>query len=178
MAIKAAQLRDRLRKIAEAFPEKVAKIQKQLAEDAAAVLPGKSPADTGRLRNGWDVGVDTPSSYLPPAGKASYPDNAAARMRKQIKEAPKLRPLLLTNNVEYAYVWETGAFRPPDPGPSKGRGRKGTSRHSATKGVVLVKNGYHADSPAGMLSEGIAAIQNTLRYYEAAGLELKKELGP
>jgi hypothetical protein len=178
MAIKAAQLRDRLRKIAEAFPERVAAIQKSLALEAAAVLPGATPVDTGRLRNGWDVGIDTPSGYEPGAGKKTYPNNAAARMAKQIEGAPKLRTLLLTNNVPYASIWEAGAFQPPDPGPSKGRGRKGTKRRRATEGVVLVAGGYHTAAPAGMLSVGVAAIQKLLREYEAAGLELKKELGP
>lgn len=169
--LRARDLRVRLRQLAAAFPERVETIQKDLARVGLNAVVQATPYDTGRLAYGWDVGVGAPSSHAPPEGD-SFPNDAEERGKKAIASATPLAPLLITNNVPYAAVWETGSFEPADPGPSKGNGKKGSTRRQSTEGVVLVEGGFNTRAPAGMLVEGVAAIERKLREYEKAGIEL------
>lgn len=178
MAGQAQRLRQRLRAVATAFPERVSAIQKDLALEGLEGVSSVTMVDTGRLRQGWDVGVNGPSAYLPKEGSTGTADDPVRRGRVTIRKADKLAALFITNNVPYCAVWETGSFEPPDPGPSKGRGRKGTRRRRATEGVVLVSGGFHTAAPAGFLSSGLARIEAKLRNYEASGLGLKEAMRP
>lgn len=163
-------LRERLRRIATQFPQRVAAMQRDLTIEGVGGLLSQTPVRTGQLRNGWDVGIGKPSDYVTVPGADSYPDNAQARAATAVSAAPDLAPHLITNNVEHAAVIETGGFVPPDPGPSKGVGPKGSRRRARTEGIVLVAGGFHTAAPQGMLVSGIAAIERKLRQLESAGL--------
>lgn len=170
MGKQADRLRERLRGVAKAIPERVDAVAKTLAIDGASTLVAASIVDTGQMRHGWDVGIGEVSPFRPADGLDSYPDDAMARIQGKTKSAPVGSAYLITNNLPQTYVIETGGFVPTDPGPSKGRGRKGSKRRQRTQGIVLVSGGFHTAAPAGLLSQARATIERRLREFERAGL--------
>ena len=170
MGKQADRLKGVLSRVARKFPAAVDNIVKAVSIEAANAIIDITRVDTGRLRNGWDAGIGAPSSYKPQDGGSSYADDAANRVQQKVGSKPLGAGVYITNNVEYAAIWETGAFEPKNPGPSKGRGRKGTRRQQSKEGIILVENGYLTSTPQGFLAVGIAAAERELRKLD--GLDL------
>lgn len=170
MAKQADRLKAVLGRVARKFPDAVDNIVKAVSIEAANAIIDITRVDTGRLRNGWDAGIGAPSEYKPQKGAETYSDDAQNRVAQKVSSKPLGAGVYITNNVEYAAIWETGAFEPKNPGPSKGRGRKGTRRQQSKEGIVLVENGYLTSTPQGFLAVGIAAAERELRKLD--GLDL------
>ena len=56
------------------------------------------------------------------------------------------------NTAQHAYVWDKGAFVPPDPGPSE-------QTHPDKAGKILVKGGFNTVAPRGLVDVSVEETQ-------------------
>jgi len=95
-------------------PAIVLSVQKQIALRGLASLVKRTPVDTGRARNNWQVGIDQePPDVLYPAAQAFSGDKSGSpAVNKGTSKIRSLRPFCvcyLTNNVEYILDLENGS---------------------------------------------------------------------
>lgn len=149
------QVKRSLRKVAQELPAaRVGPVARAAMFRALDALIATTPVDTGRLRGGWDATTGAPSGWAPSEGEIRAPEAVQSKALEVFSVAPVFGTFWLTNNVDYAWVWEYGAFKPPDPGPTK---------HPLKKGQVLVQGGFNTQAPQGMLRAGRAAMLDVLR---------------
>ena len=153
----------------------VGKLQRELENVAANVLPKKfrlfrdklaldfvqdvvqgTPVDTGRARNGWDVGIGRSPSLNrnpspDPSGRASV-----NRAVQRIRTAPIFQPIHIANGVPYIGVLEFGGFVPKNPGPSK-------DKRPDREGRILVRGGFSVQAPSGMTRAAIIRMRRNAR---------------
>lgn len=78
-------------------------VMKKVCFDMGARIQARTPKDTVRAATGWQWGVQTIPTYLPPPGKYPWP---------QPPQVPGFKAddvLFLANNVEYITVLESGS---------------------------------------------------------------------
>jgi hypothetical protein len=114
-----------------------------------------TPVNTGRLRGGWHVTIDTPSGVdVSTEAGSSKTALSEGDGSGGVNKAEAGDTIWIQNNVPYAPVIEHGLFVPKDPGPSKAT-HVPKSRRKTVEGVVLVKGGFHVSAPNGMLADAI-----------------------
>lgn len=153
-----SRTRERLVQVARSLPgDLIQGLQTEMMSAGIRGVVPASPRDTGRLQQSWDATVGSPSDYLPPEG-SSFPDASAVIQANaaKIAAAPPFVHLYLTSNLPYAAVWNNGGFRPPNPGPSK---------RKKTRGLTLVRGGWHTAAPQGMLRVGLHNMLASARVY-------------
>lgn len=104
----------------------------------------RSPADTGRFRNNWNVSYGkiettiTDSVDASPGGGATH-----ARVRSAVLSSPVGGIVYMTNSLPYARVIEFGEYPNPPKFGSKKRGEKVARIH--------VVNGFSEQAPRGVV---------------------------
>ncbi|MFY9345574.1 MAG: HK97 gp10 family phage protein [Planctomycetota bacterium] len=153
-----------LRKQADKLPAAVAMpVFRRRAVRVLQLAIQNTPVNTGRLRSGWHVTVDTPSGQVPSG--VSFGASASAVLKdgeKVINECEFGRGVWIQNNVPYAPVIEYGLFQPPDPGPSKAS-HVPKSRRKRVAGTVLVSGGFHVSAPNGMLADAVQQVEEAAK---------------
>lgn len=97
--------------------DEVAKEMRVAAQEIFREITIANPVVTGRMRLGWSVTVDAPSSYLPPeAPKGQVYDPPDANEAWQATESVTVTNVIyITNNVPYAAKVNDGSSKQTPP---------------------------------------------------------------
>jgi hypothetical protein len=141
---------------ANVLPKKFRRFRDKLVTDFVRDVTQGTPVDTGRARNGWEVGVArTPKLNRRPR-PAKSGGAPVSRARTRIKRAPLFVPIHIANGVPYISVLEFGGFVPKNPDPSK-------DKRPDREGRVLVRGGFSVQAPSGMTRAAIIRMRRNAR---------------
>jgi len=97
-----------LRKFDDLTKEQAAALLRKVAFQLLGLIVTKTPVDTGRAQNNWQVSVDTGSREAVIAGKRSKAEIEAEALSALAFVKP-FSTVLLYNNVEYIVFLEEGS---------------------------------------------------------------------
>lgn len=120
----------------------------ELAMECLGEFVRLSPVDEGRFRNNWIVTVDSDTDRVRD-NKVSDPVRLGeAVIKRALKSAKRFDYIMISNNLDYANVIDSGLY--PNP-PKKGSYIKGEGW------VKLSDGGYSRSAPNGITTPGIKA---------------------